>query len=69
MAKWFARNIDGKGRLVRGLMGLALLVAAVWLGLKIWWLGLVLGAGAAFALFEAFRGWCAMRACGIKTKL
>ena len=23
----------------------------------------------AFVLFEALRGWCAFRACGIKTKL
>jgi hypothetical protein len=31
-------------------------------------LSLVLFAGGAFVLFEALRGWCAIRACGIKTK-
>jgi hypothetical protein len=28
MKVFFARNIDGKGRLVRGLLGLALLIGA-----------------------------------------
>ena len=31
-------------------------------------LSLVLLASGAFVLFEALRGWCALRACGIKTK-
>jgi hypothetical protein len=33
------------------------------------WLGAVLLASGAFVLFESLRGWCALRACGIKTKL
>jgi len=33
-----------------------------------WICGALLVAGA-FALYEAARGWCLMRACGIKTKL
>ena len=33
------------------------------------WLGLVLAASGAFVLFEALRGWCALQACGIKTRL
>jgi hypothetical protein len=33
------------------------------------WLGLVLAACGGFMLFEAWRGWCGVRACGIKTKL
>jgi hypothetical protein len=32
------------------------------------WLGIVLFLGGAFCIFEALRGWCALRACGIKTK-
>lgn len=35
---------------------------------KIAVLGLVLLVSAAFVLFEALRGWCVLRACGIKTK-
>ena len=69
MPKLFARNLDRRGRLVRAVMGLILAVAAVVAGLKIWWVGLVLGAAAVFTLFEAARGWCALRACGIKTKV
>lgn len=31
-------------------------------------LGILLIASAAFLLFEALRGWCALRACGVRTK-
>jgi len=33
------------------------------------WLGVVLAVLGVFVLFEALRGWCVMRACGIKTRL
>ena len=69
MANFFARNIDNKGRLARGISGLMLLVAGVITLFFLWWLGLVLLVSASFVLFEALRGWCVMRACGIKTKL
>lgn len=69
MKTFFAPNIDGKGRLVRGVMGVALLVAAALARDASLWLALVLAATGVFALFEAFRGWCAARACGIKTRL
>jgi len=65
----FTRNINNQGRLVRGLGALGLFVGA-WFGFGISpWLGGVLAASGAFVLFEALRGWCALRACGIKTKL
>ncbi len=66
--KFFAPNLNGKGRVVRGLMGVALLGAAVFAYHTSLWLALVLAVAGAFGLFEAFRGWCAARACGIKTK-
>jgi len=69
MSKWFARNIDNRGRLARGIAGGLLLTGAVVALFFIWWLGLILLASAAFVLFEAFSGWCGLRACGIKTKL
>ncbi len=69
MKRFFARNIDGKGRLVRGLMGLALLVGAAFGFGQSAWLGIILTAAGLFGLFEASRGWCLARACGIKTKL
>ena len=64
----FARNIDSKGRLIRGVGGLALLSAGLLTVSEVTWLGIVLLGSAAVALFEALRGWCALRACGIKTK-
>jgi len=33
------------------------------------WLGSACVACGAFVLFEAWRGWCVLRACGLKTKL
>lgn len=63
------RNIDNRGRLVRGIFALALLVGAGFGFTVSWWLGGLLLASAMFVAFEALRGWCALRACGIKTKL
>jgi hypothetical protein len=69
MKRFFSPNIDIKGRLVRGLVGLGLFAGA-WLVFGISaWLALLLIASGAFALFEAVRGWCGLRACGIKTRL
>lgn len=69
MKTFMPRNIDNRGRLVRGIFALALLVGAGF-GLTVsWWLGGLLLASAMFVAFEALRGWCALRACGIKTKL
>ncbi len=69
MAKRFAPNIDNRGRLLRGIMGILLLVGGLFAICTLLWLGLVLLASAVFVLFEAIRGWCGLRACGIKTKL
>ena len=69
MKPFFSRNIDNKGRLIRGFVALALLVAAAF-GVEVSvWLSLALFASGVFVAFEALRGWCALRACGIKTKL
>lgn len=64
-----SRNIGTKGRLLRGFAALALLVGAVFGFLASMGLGLVLLASGLFVAFEALRGWCALRACGIRTKL
>jgi hypothetical protein len=69
MKKFFSPNIGSIGRLVRGLMGVALLVSAAFSYRTSSWLALLLAAAGAIGLFEAFRGWCAARACGIKTRL
>ena len=65
----FSRNIDNPGRLVRGLGALVLLVGAGFGFTASVWLGLGLLAEGVFVGFEALRGWCVMRACGIKTRL
>lgn len=69
MKSFFSRNIDNKGRLVRGLGALALLVGAGFGFAVSVWLGIALLASGVFVAFEALRGWCALRACGIRTKL
>src|ERR1043165_6843641 len=69
MKSFFSPNIDNKGRLVRGLGAVGLFVGA-WFGFGVSaWLGLARAASGGFVLFEALRGWCALRACGIRTKL
>lgn len=69
MKPLFSRNIDNKGRLARGIMAM-LLLAGAGFGFAInVWAGIVLLASAIFVAFEALRGWCALRACGIRTKL
>jgi hypothetical protein len=65
-------NIDGRGRLLRLVLGAVLATAAAWLALGPgggWRLAAttLLGAAAAFVLFEAAAGWCAARACGLRT--
>jgi hypothetical protein len=69
MKRFFAPNIDGKGRCVRGLMGTALLVGAAFSFCQSAWLGVLLAVAGLFGLFEAARGWCFARACGVKTRL
>ena len=68
---FFSRNIDSRGRLVRGVLATVLLLGGVTalLMLEPKWPAVVMLASAAFVLFEALRGWCLMRACGIKTRL
>jgi hypothetical protein len=69
MGNFFARNIDRRGRIVRAVWGVALIIAGVLLAARSGWACVFLAAFGVFALCEATRGWCVMRACGIKTKL
>lgn len=62
-------NIDKRGRVFRGVLGAITLGAGIYLILQTdhdFW-----GSGACaigvFALFEAIKGWCAIRAMGIGT--
>lgn len=69
MSKFFGRNIERKGRIVRGLIAAALLAEGLYALTQILWLSLILLAIGGFVLFEALRGWCIVRACGVKTRL
>ena len=67
--KPFQPNINSRGRALRafGALIFALGAAATWSHSRI---GSAVFAGIAiFMFFEAGRGWCAARACGIKTPL
>lgn len=68
MKPLFARNLSNTGRLVRGLGALAMLAGAGFGFLVSVWLGVGLAVGGLFVLFEALRGWCVLRACGLKTR-
>jgi len=68
MMKFFSPNLDSRGRLVRGIGGVLCLIAGLVVGFLKLWLGVALIFAGGFMLFEAVRGWCAVRACGIKTK-
>ena len=72
-----ACNIDQRGRrarLVGGVIvdtcGVALIVAGTLTGsTMVLVLGIFLSIVGAFMIFEGARGWCALRAMGIKTRL
>ena len=69
MKSFWTRNIERRGRWMRGGMGLALLGAAGLAWDRSHLLAALFAGGGAFALFEAARGWCLLRACGLKTRL
>ena len=64
----FRPNLDRRGRQIRGAMSAVSAIGGALLLKAHPFLGVVLFASAAFLLFEALRGWCALRACGVRTK-
>ena len=66
---FFSSNIGRTGRVFRGISGVILLGGGIVMAWHIWWLAVILVISGGFGLFEALRGWCFLRACGIKTKL
>ena len=67
--KFFASNIGRCGRISRAVLGGILVIAGVVLAWVAWWACVALLVAGVFTLFEAARGWCLLRACGIKTRL
>jgi len=68
MKKFFAANIDRKGRLIRAVIALCCFVGAGFAFRVTLWFGILLCVAGIFTAIEALRGWCLVRACGIKTK-
>jgi VIT1/CCC1 family predicted Fe2+/Mn2+ transporter len=71
-------NIDQRGKVARLIYGIVMIIAAV-LVIAFWAIGtggwlpwsivVVLLLFGAFSIFEARRGWCAVRAMGFKTRM
>lgn len=61
------QNIDRKGRAARGGIGLLFLLCGALLLQQSGTLAILCFVCGLFTLLEALRGWCAVRACGIKT--
>jgi len=66
--RFFSANIDGRGRLLRGVLGAVLMVTGIIVCSSNLLAAIALIISGGFCLFEAVRGWCVMRACGIKTR-
>jgi uncharacterized membrane protein HdeD (DUF308 family) len=71
-------NIDARGKLVRLIYGIVLIIAGAALlyfwamesgSVLRWAVGLFCVLGGAFAVFEARAGWCVVRAIGVKTPM
>jgi len=62
-------NIDGRGRIIRGIMSIALFTAAFIAFRKgIGWLAIILALSGIVGVIETVRGWCVLRACKIRTR-
>jgi len=69
MKRFFSPNINHRGRIARGVIGSLCLIAGIIIVDYNLGIGLVFVVAGLFAMFEAVRGWCVARACGIKTKI
>ena len=61
-------KITGAGRIFRALIAAALLSAALLASALPRLARLAIAAAGVFVMFEALRGWCVLRACGVKTR-
>ncbi len=62
-------NIDRTGRMLRFVWGTLCVIIGLIAGWQWDWVpGAAIIAAGVFSWFEALRGWCILRACGIKTK-
>jgi membrane-bound ClpP family serine protease len=66
--RFFHPNLSHRGRLARGVIGALCLIAGIIVAGDYTLWGLILVVAGLFAIFESIRGWCLLRACGLKTK-
>jgi membrane-bound ClpP family serine protease len=69
VSQFFRPNLKRNGRIARGVIGTVCLVAGIVVAGDVSLWGLILVVAGLFAIYEALRGWCLARACGIKTKI
>ena len=69
MSHFFRPNLKRQGRIARGVIGTLCLIAGIVLVDFVLWLGLIFVVAGLFAIYEALRGCCLARACGVKTKI
>ena len=69
VSQFFQPNIKRQGRIARGVIGSLCLIVGIILVDFVLWLGLIFVVAGLFAIYEAVRGWCLARACGIKTRV
>ena len=69
VSRFFQPNISHRGRMARGVIGALCLIAGIIVAGDFTLWGLVLVVAGLFAIFESMRGWCLVRACGLKTKI
>ena len=69
MNRFFRPNISHRGRMARGVIGALCLIAGIIVAGDYTLWGLILVVAGLFSIFESIRGWCFLRACGLKTKL
>jgi Inner membrane protein YgaP-like, transmembrane domain len=67
--RFFHPNLNHRGRMARGVIGALCLIAGIIVAGDYTLWGLILVVAGLFAIFESIRGWCLLRACGIKTKI
>jgi hypothetical protein len=68
VSRFFNRNIGFAGRLARGILGTVLLIGGIIAADFTLWACLPLVIAGLFCIFEAVRGWCLLRACGLRAK-
>ena len=69
MVRFFKPNIDRPGRIARAIYGVACISAGIFAFDWKLWMAVLLFIAGAIGIFEALRGWCIMRACGVKTRM